>query len=167
MTRSCCTTSPSWCRALRAGRCPRLQTCRISSPPVSPLSPASTGIDTDQTSEQTVPPASHPREITRHRGFDSPGLPEPGRHVEGAHDKAANFCTACFDGNYPDSDDDFNSLQQADAEPAGIAPTVLEQTTPSLESTTRRRASTLENGPIKVSAHSRDVSAAVVGRPGP
>jgi len=44
--------------------------------------------------------------------------------LEAAHDKAANFCTACFDGNYPIPMDDSIRSSKLMLEPAGIAATV-------------------------------------------
>lgn len=114
------TTSRKLVQALREAGATEVH-MRISSPPVT--HPCFYGIDTDN-QEQLIAARYTLEEITAHLGVDSLAYLSQAGMLEAAHDKAANFCTACFDGNYPIPMDDSIRSSKLMLEPAGIAATV-------------------------------------------
>ena len=71
---------------------------RISSPPVT--HPCFYGIDTDS-QDQLIAARLEIEEITKHLGVDSLAYLSKEGMLQCAQEQAQNFCTACFDGNYP------------------------------------------------------------------
>ena len=91
---------------------------RISSPPVT--HPCFYGIDTD-TQDQLIAARMTLEEIERHLGVDSLAYLSKAGMVEAAHSASTNFCTACFDGNYPIELDESIRSSKLMLEPAGLA----------------------------------------------
>jgi len=114
------TTSRKLVQALREAGATEVH-MRISSPPVT--HPCFYGIDTDN-QEQLIAARYTLEEITAHLGVDSLAYLNQAGMLEAAHDQAANFCTACFDGDYPIPMDDSIRSSKLMLEPAGIAATV-------------------------------------------
>jgi amidophosphoribosyltransferase len=91
---------------------------RISSPPVT--HPCFYGIDTDN-QDQLIAARLNLQEITDHLQVDSLAYLSQEGMLEAAHDNAAHFCTACFDGNYPIEMDDSVRSSKLMLEPTGMA----------------------------------------------
>ena len=71
---------------------------RISSPPVT--HPCFYGIDTDS-QDQLIAARFNLEQIIEHLGVDSLAYLSKEGMLQCAQEQASNFCTACFDGNYP------------------------------------------------------------------
>jgi amidophosphoribosyltransferase len=111
------TTSRKLVHALRDAGATEVH-MRISSPPVT--HPCFYGIDTD-TQDQLIAARMTLEEIERHLGVDSLAYLSKAGMVEAAHSASTNFCTACFDGNYPIELDDSVRSSKLMLEPAGLA----------------------------------------------
>jgi amidophosphoribosyltransferase len=94
---------------------------RISSPPVT--HPCFYGIDTDN-QDQLIAARLTLEQIEAHLGVDSLAYLSKEGMVEAAHAASANFCTACFDGNYPIEMEAEMRSSKLMLEPTGIAATV-------------------------------------------
>ena len=111
------TTSRKLVQALRDAGATEVH-MRISSPPVT--HPCFYGIDTD-TQDHLIAARLSLAEIVRHLGVDSLAYLSKEGMVEAAHTHSGDFCTACFDGNYPiEMDEDFKRSKLM-LEPAGMA----------------------------------------------
>jgi len=91
---------------------------RISSPPVT--HPCFYGIDTD-TQDQLIAARLTLEEIQEHLKVDSLAYLSKEGMVEAAQAESGNFCTACFDGDYPIPMDEQLLNSKLMLEPAGIA----------------------------------------------
>ena len=91
---------------------------RISSPPVT--HPCFYGIDTD-TQDQLIAARLTLEEIQDHLKVDSLAYLSKEGMVEAAQAESGNFCTACFDGDYPIPMDEQLLNSKLMLEPAGIA----------------------------------------------
>ena len=91
---------------------------RISSPPVT--HPCFYGIDTD-TQDQLIAARFTLEEIKEHLKVDSLAYLSKEGMVEAAQAESGNFCTACFDGDYPIPMDQQLLNSKLMLEPAGIA----------------------------------------------
>jgi amidophosphoribosyltransferase len=111
------TTSRKLVHALRDAGATEVH-MRISSPPVT--HPCFYGIDTD-TQDQLIAARMTLEEIERHLGVDSLAYLSKSGMVEAAHSASTNFCTACFDGNYPIELDESVRSSKLMLEPAGLA----------------------------------------------
>lgn len=111
------TTSRKLVHALRDAGATEVH-MRISSPPVT--HPCFYGIDTD-TQDQLIAARMTLEEIERHLGVDSLAYLSKAGMVEAAHSASSNFCTACFDGNYPIELDESVRSSKLMLEPAGLA----------------------------------------------
>ncbi len=94
---------------------------RISSPPVT--HPCFYGIDTDN-QDQLIAARLTLEQIEAHLGVDSLAYLSKEGMVEAAHAASANFCTACFDGNYPIEMEAEMRSSKLMLEPTGLAATV-------------------------------------------
>jgi amidophosphoribosyltransferase len=111
------TTSRKLVQALRDAGATEVH-MRISSPPVT--HPCFYGIDTD-TQDHLIAARLTLEEIERHLGVDSLAYLSQRGMVDAAHADSGQFCTACFDGNYPiEMQDDVRSSKLM-LEPAGLA----------------------------------------------
>jgi amidophosphoribosyltransferase len=111
------TTSRKLVHALRDAGATEVH-MRISSPPVT--HPCFYGIDTD-TQDQLIAARMTLEEIERHLGVDSLAYLSKAGMVEAAQSASTNFCTACFDGNYPIELDESVRSSKLMLEPAGLA----------------------------------------------
>jgi amidophosphoribosyltransferase len=111
------TTSRKLVHALRDAGATEVH-MRISSPPVT--HPCFYGIDTD-TQDQLIAARMTLEEIERHLGVDSLAYLSKSGMVEAARSASTNFCTACFDGNYPIELDESVRSSKLMLEPAGLA----------------------------------------------
>ncbi len=111
------TTSRKLVQALRDAGATEVH-MRISSPPVT--HPCFYGIDTD-TQDHLIAARLSLAEIVRHLGVDSLAYLSKEGMVEAAHTHSGDFCTACFDGNYPIEMDEELKRSKLMLEPAGMA----------------------------------------------
>ncbi len=111
------TTSRKLVQALRDAGATEVH-MRISSPPVT--HPCFYGIDTD-TQDHLIAARMTLAEIVRHLGVDSLAYLSKEGMVEAAHTHSSDFCTACFDGNYPIEMDEETKRSKLMLEPAGMA----------------------------------------------
>jgi amidophosphoribosyltransferase len=114
------TTSRKLVQALRDAGATEVH-MRISSPPVT--HPCFYGIDTD-TQDQLIAARLTLAEIEQHLGLDSLAYLSKAGMVQAAHTNDEEFCTACFDGNYPIDLDPSVRASKLMLEPAGIAATL-------------------------------------------
>ncbi|QNJ07495.1 amidophosphoribosyltransferase [Synechococcus sp. Minos11] len=91
---------------------------RISSPPVT--HPCFYGIDTD-TQDQLIAARLELEEIEAHLGVDSLAYLSREGMLHCAQEQSENFCSACFDGNYPIPVEDGMRKSKLMLEPAGVA----------------------------------------------
>jgi amidophosphoribosyltransferase len=91
---------------------------RISSPPVT--HPCFYGIDTD-TQDQLIAARLEIEEIEAHLGVDSLAYLSREGMLHCAQEQSENFCSACFDGNYPIPVEDGMRKSKLMLEPAGVA----------------------------------------------
>ena len=91
---------------------------RISSPPVT--HPCFYGIDTD-TQDQLIAARLTLKEIEEQLKVDSLAYLSKQGMVDAARAESGDFCTACFDGNYPIEMDRELLASKLMLEPAGIA----------------------------------------------
>ena len=91
---------------------------RISSPPVT--HPCFYGIDTD-TQDQLIAARLTLKEIEQQLKVDSLAYLSKQGMVDAAKAESGNFCTACFDGDYPIPMDQDVLSSKLMLEPAGIA----------------------------------------------
>jgi len=91
---------------------------RISSPPVT--HPCFYGIDTDS-QDHLIAARLTLEEIERHLGVDSLAYLSKAGMVEAAQTHSGQFCTACFDGDYPIQMDENLRSSKLMLEPAGLA----------------------------------------------
>ena len=91
---------------------------RISSPPVT--HPCFYGIDTD-TQDQLIAARLTLEEIKEHLKVDSLAYLSKQGMVEAAKAESSNFCSACFDGDYPIPMDEKLLSSKLMLEPAGLA----------------------------------------------
>ena len=91
---------------------------RISSPPVT--HPCFYGIDTD-TQDQLIASRLTLEEIKNHLKVDSLAYLSKEGMVEAAKAESGNFCSACFDGNYPIPMDQELLSSKLTLEPSGSA----------------------------------------------
>lgn len=111
------TTSRKLVQALRDAGATEVH-MRISSPPVT--HPCFYGIDTD-TQDHLIAARLTLAEIEHHLGVDSLCYLSKAGMVEAAHTSSHNFCTACFDGEYPIEMDEATKRTKLMLEPAGLA----------------------------------------------
>ena len=111
------TTSRKLVQALRDAGATEVH-MRISSPPVT--HPCFYGIDTD-TQDHLIAARLTLAEIEQHLGVDSLAYLTKEGMVQAAQTNAGEFCTACFDGNYPIDLDPSVRASKLMLEPAGIA----------------------------------------------
>ena len=111
------TTSRKLVQALRDAGATEVH-MRISSPPVT--HPCFYGIDTD-TQDHLIAARLSLAEIVRHLGVDSLAYLSKEGMVEAANTHSGDFCTACFDGNYPIEMDEELKRSKLMLEPAGMA----------------------------------------------
>ena len=90
---------------------------RISSPPVT--HPCFYGIDTD-TQDQLIASRLTLEEIKNHLKVDSLAYLSKEGMVEAAKAESGNFCSACFDGNYPIPMDQELLSSKLTLEPSGL-----------------------------------------------
>jgi amidophosphoribosyltransferase len=111
------TTSRKLVQALRDAGATEVH-MRISSPPVT--HPCFYGIDTD-TQDHLIAARLTLAEIEQHLQVDSLAYLSKAGMVEAARTHSGQFCTACFDGEYPiEMEDDVRSSKLM-LEPAGLA----------------------------------------------
>jgi len=91
---------------------------RISSPPVT--HPCFYGIDTDS-QDQLIAARFSLKEITAHLGVDSLAYLSKEGMLHCAQEQSQNFCTACFDGQYPIPVEEGLRNRKLMLEPAGMA----------------------------------------------
>lgn len=91
---------------------------RISSPPVT--HPCFYGIDTDS-QDQLIAARFSLKEITAHLGVDSLAYLSKEGMLHCAQEQSQNFCTACFDGQYPIPVEEGLRTRKLMLEPAGMA----------------------------------------------
>jgi len=91
---------------------------RISSPPVT--HPCFYGIDTD-TQDQLIAAQMTLEQIKDHLKVDSLAYLSKEGMLEAAKAESGNFCSACFDGEYPIPMDQKLLSSKLMMEPAGIA----------------------------------------------
>jgi len=91
---------------------------RISSPPVT--HPCFYGIDTDS-QDQLIAARFNLKEITAHLGVDSLAYLSKEGMLHCAQEQSQNFCTACFDGQYPIPVEEGLRTRKLMLEPAGMA----------------------------------------------
>ena len=111
------TTSRKLVQALRDAGATEVH-MRISSPPVT--HPCFYGIDTD-TQDHLIAARLTLAEIEQHLGVDSLSYLSKAGMVQAAQTNDGEFCTACFDGNYPIDLDPSVRASKLMLEPAGIA----------------------------------------------
>ena len=111
------TTSRKLVQALRDAGATEVH-MRISSPPVT--HPCFYGIDTD-TQDHLIAARLTLAEIEQHLGVDSLAYLSKAGMVQAAQTNDGEFCTACFDGNYPIDLDPSVRASKLMLEPAGIA----------------------------------------------
>jgi amidophosphoribosyltransferase len=111
------TTSRKLVQALRDAGAVEVH-MRISSPPVT--HPCFYGIDTDS-QDQLIAARLTLAEIEAHLGVDSLAYLSKTGMVEAARTQAGQFCTACFDGQYPIELDQEVRASKLMLEPAGLA----------------------------------------------
>jgi amidophosphoribosyltransferase len=111
------TTSRKLVQALREAGATEVH-MRISSPPVT--HPCFYGIDTD-TQDHLIAARLSLAEIEQHLGVDSLAYLSKQGMVEAARTHSGEFCTACFDGNYPIEMDEETKRSKLMLEPAGMA----------------------------------------------
>ena len=111
------TTSRKLVRALRDAGATEVH-MRISSPPVT--HPCFYGIDTD-TQDQLIAARYTLEEIEAHLKVDSLAYLSKEGMVEAAGADSKQFCTACFDGDYPVPMDASMRSSKLMLEPAGVA----------------------------------------------
>ena len=114
------TTSRKLVQALRDAGATEVH-MRISSPPVT--HPCFYGIDTD-TQDHLIAARLTLAEIEQHLGVDSLAYLSKAGMVQAAQTNDGEFCTACFDGNYPIDLDPSVRASKLMLEPAGIAATL-------------------------------------------
>tara|TARA_B100002052_G_scaffold95797_1_gene88451 strand:- start:193 stop:1692 length:1500 start_codon:yes stop_codon:yes gene_type:complete len=91
---------------------------RISSPPVT--HPCFYGIDTDS-QDQLIAARLRIEEIEAHLGVDSLAYLTREGMLHCAQEQSENFCSACFDGNYPIPVEEGMRNSKLMLEPAGVA----------------------------------------------
>ena len=111
------TTSRKLVQALRDAGATEVH-MRISSPPVT--HPCFYGIDTD-TQDHLIAARLTLPEIAAHLGVDSLAYLSKAGMVQAAQTEAGQFCTACFDGQYPIAMDEDLRRSKLMLEPAGLA----------------------------------------------
>jgi amidophosphoribosyltransferase len=111
------TTSRKLVQALRDAGATEVH-MRISSPPVT--HPCFYGIDTD-TQDHLIAARLNLAEIEAHLGVDSLAYLSKDGMLESAHAPSNQFCTACFDGQYPIEMDEKVRGSKLMLEPAGLA----------------------------------------------
>jgi amidophosphoribosyltransferase len=111
------TTSRKLVQALRDAGATEVH-MRISSPPVT--HPCFYGIDTD-TQDHLIAARLSLAEIEAHLGVDSLAYLSKAGMVEAARTHSGDFCTACFDGDYPIEMDEATRRTKLMLEPAGMA----------------------------------------------
>jgi len=111
------TTSRKLVQALRDAGATEVH-MRISSPPVT--HPCFYGIDTD-TQDHLIAARLTLAEIEEHLGLDSLAYLSKVGMVEAARSHSGEFCTACFDGEYPIEMEDELRLSKLMLEPVGLA----------------------------------------------
>jgi amidophosphoribosyltransferase len=111
------TTSRKLVQALRDAGATEVH-MRISSPPVT--HPCFYGIDTD-TQDHLIAARLSLREIEQHLGVDSLAYLSKEGMVQAALTQAGQFCTACFDGDYPIEMDEEVRNSKLMLEPTGLA----------------------------------------------
>jgi amidophosphoribosyltransferase len=111
------TTSHKLVQALRDAGATEVH-MRISSPPVT--HPCFYGIDTD-TQDHLIAARLTLAEIEQHLGVDSLAYLSKAGMVEAARTHSGQFCTACFDGDYPIEMEDEVRSSKLMLEPAGLA----------------------------------------------
>jgi amidophosphoribosyltransferase len=111
------TTSRKLVQALRDAGATEVH-MRISSPPVT--HPCFYGIDTD-TQDHLIAARLTLAEIEQHLGVDSLAYLSKEGMVEAARTHSGQFCTACFDGEYPIEMEDEVRSSKLMLEPAGLA----------------------------------------------
>jgi amidophosphoribosyltransferase len=111
------TTSRKLVQALRDAGATEVH-MRISSPPVT--HPCFYGIDTD-TQDHLIAARLNLAEIEAHLGVDSLAYLSKDGMLESAHAPSSQFCTACFDGQYPIEMDEKVRGSKLMLEPAGLA----------------------------------------------
>jgi amidophosphoribosyltransferase len=111
------TTSRKLVQALRDAGATEVH-MRISSPPVT--HPCFYGIDTD-TQDHLIAARLTLAEIEKHLGVDSLAYLSKAGMVEAARSHSGEFCTACFDGDYPIEMAEELRSSKLMLEPAGLA----------------------------------------------
>ena len=111
------TTSRKLVQALRDAGATEVH-MRISSPPVT--HPCFYGIDTD-TQDQLIAARLTVKEIEQHLKVDTLAYLSKEGMVEAAQASSDQFCTACFDGEYPIPMDESLRSSKLMLEPSGVA----------------------------------------------
>jgi amidophosphoribosyltransferase len=111
------TTSRKLVHALREAGATEVH-MRISSPPVT--HPCFYGIDTD-TQDHLIAARLSLAEIQKHLGVDSLAYLSKEAMLASTSTHDGQFCTACFDGQYPIEMDESVRASKLMLEPAGLA----------------------------------------------
>ncbi len=117
------TTSRKLVQALREAGATEVH-MRISSPPVT--HPCFYGIDTDN-QDQLIAARLTLQQIEAHLGVDSLAYLSKEGMVEAARSASTNFCTACFDGQYPIELEEEMRSSKLMLEPSGIAGVLVQR----------------------------------------